>query len=410
MTRADLDLVQLAAGPEHRGMERLVAVRLGARDVILDPFLYRRPLVVDRPEHVIALGDVVHEHAHGEQVVDLFERLAALLHLLVDGPEVLRPTRDLALGEAGGLQLLLERRLQPLDGPLPLDLLRPHLARQRAVIVGLEELEGEVLELGLHARHAEAVCQRRVDLARLERDATLLLVVQMLERPHVVESVGELDDDDAGVLRDREQQLAIVLRLLLGGGAEGEGRELGQPVHQLGDLGAEGAADVVERDVRVLDHVVQQRGRDGRRVHLLLGENRGDGDAVGHVVVPRLALLAAVGLGAHPIGAREQVEVEAVPLGRDGPGELGSEDGSGAGHNRRMASPWGRVNAGSERARPPGLTATPPPRSSRSDPRPRSRDRTPGGPAAGPRPRAAASPPGHPPRGWGRRSGGCARR
>ncbi len=52
---ADLHLEQLAAGPEDGGVERLVAVRLGACDVVLDALLQRRPDVMDDAEHVIAL-------------------------------------------------------------------------------------------------------------------------------------------------------------------------------------------------------------------------------------------------------------------------------------------------------------------------------------------------------------------
>ena len=91
-----------------------------------------------------------------------------------------------------------------------------HLRRQLAVVLGLEKLEREVLQLGLHAGHAEPVRQRRVDLARLERDAAPPLGRQVLERAHVVQPVAQLDDDDARVLRDRQQQLPVVLDLLLG--------------------------------------------------------------------------------------------------------------------------------------------------------------------------------------------------
>src|SRR5947209_7443168 len=211
----DLDLVQLTARSEHGGVERLVAVGLRARDVVLDPLLQRGPLVVDHAQHVVALGDIVHQHAHREEVVDLLERLVALLHFLVNRPEVLGAAGDLVAGESGSPQLLGERDPEPLDGFLTLALPRLDLARQRAVVLGLEKLACEVLELGLHARHAEAVRQRRVDLAGLERDAAPLLRVQVLESPPVVQPVGELDDDDAGVLRDRQQKLAVVLRLLL---------------------------------------------------------------------------------------------------------------------------------------------------------------------------------------------------
>src|SRR2546422_7314218 len=95
----------------------------------LDALLERRPLVVDDPEYVVALGNRVHEHADGQQVVDLLERLAALLHLLVDGPQVLRPAGDLALPQPGGFELLGQRGAQPFDRALALGLLGPHLAR-----------------------------------------------------------------------------------------------------------------------------------------------------------------------------------------------------------------------------------------------------------------------------------------
>jgi len=84
----------------------------------------------------------------------------------------------------------------------------------------------------------------------------------------------------------------------------------------------------------------------------LLGENRGHGDAVRHVIVARLALLAAVRLRAQAIGACQEVDVEAVALQRDRPGELRGEEGSGAGHLWRMASRGHRVNAGTGNTRP----------------------------------------------------------
>ena len=43
----------------------------------------------------------------------------------------------------------------------------------------------------------------------------LALRRQVVERPHVVRAVGELDQDDADVARHREDHLAEVLGLLL---------------------------------------------------------------------------------------------------------------------------------------------------------------------------------------------------
>jgi len=100
----DLDLVQLPARPEHRGVERLIAVRLGTRDVILDALLQRRPGVVDDPQDVVAVGDAVDEHADREEIVDFLERLAALLHLLEDRPEILGPADNLPARDPRALQ------------------------------------------------------------------------------------------------------------------------------------------------------------------------------------------------------------------------------------------------------------------------------------------------------------------
>ena len=55
----------------------------------------------------------------------------------------------------------------------------------------------------------------RIDLQGLARDPELLLRRQRGDRPHVVEPVGELDEDDADVVRHRQEHLPDVLGLLL---------------------------------------------------------------------------------------------------------------------------------------------------------------------------------------------------
>ena len=317
VARADLDLIELSARPKDGGVQRLIAVRLGARDIVLDPLLQRRPRVVNDAQHVVAVGDAIDEHADRQEIVNLLERLAALLHLLEDRPHVLGPPDDVPTHDSGTAQLVGERRAHPLDRAIALDAPRLHLPRQLLVVVGLQILEREILELGLHTGHPEAVGERGVQLARLLGDPPPLLRGQRIERAHVVEPVGELDDDDARIARHRHQQLAIVLGLLLGGRTEGQRLDLGQAIDEIGDLVPEVLAQAVQRDVGVFDDVVQQRRRDRRGVHLLLGQDGGDRDAMRDVVVAGEALLPMVRLRAHLIGARQHGEVEPVVLRRD---------------------------------------------------------------------------------------------
>ena len=60
-----------------------------------------------------------------------------------------------------------------------------------------------------------------------------------LERAHVVQAVGELDEQDADVARHRDDHLADVLGLRQLAGAELDLVELGQAVDDPGDLVAE---------------------------------------------------------------------------------------------------------------------------------------------------------------------------
>ena len=161
---------------------------------------------------------------------------------------------------------------------------------------GSSDLEREVLELPLDLPDAEPLGQRRVDLHRLAGDALLLVRRQAVQRAHVVEAVGELDEDDPDVLGHRQQHLADVLGLLLLVAVGAEARQLRDAVDELGDLGAEALLDVGQAVLGVLGDVVQERGLDRDRVDAELGQDLGRGDRVGDVRLAGRAALAGVGL------------------------------------------------------------------------------------------------------------------
>jgi hypothetical protein len=56
---------------------------------------------------------------------------------------------------------------------------------------------------------------RCVDVAGLLGDAQPAAFRQVMQRPHVVEPIGELDEDDPDVVHHREQHLAEALGLTL---------------------------------------------------------------------------------------------------------------------------------------------------------------------------------------------------
>ncbi len=192
-----------------------------------------------------------------------------------------------------------------------------HEARDLAVRAGVQRAEGEILELPLDLLHTEPVCERRVDLEGLGRDAPLLVLGQHRERAHVVQPVGELDQQHPDVARHRDDHLAHVLRLLLLTGVELVALELRQAVDDAGHLGPEPRLDVGHGDLGVLHGVMEERGLEGRGVEPQIREDARDRDGVGDEILAGLAELALVR------GFRERVG--ANDLARIGPGVVGAD-------------------------------------------------------------------------------------
>src|SRR5262249_21710653 len=139
---------------------------------------------------------------------------------------------------------------------------------------------------------------RRVHLECLARLLRLLLLAEVLDGPHVVEPVRELDEDDANVLRHRDDHLPVVLGLRLLAALEGDPGQLRDTLDELRDLGAGLGANLLDIRVRILDHVVQERRSDRLLVQVELGADARDAERMMDELLsgpPRLPLVSALG-------------------------------------------------------------------------------------------------------------------
>ena len=190
------------------------------------------------------------------------------------------------------------------------------------VLARVQDLERAVLELPLDRVDAEAVGERRVDLERLLRLADLGLLALVLDRAHVVEPVGELDQDDADVLRHRDDHLPVVLGVRLLAGLEGGPGQLRDALDQLGDLVAELGADLVELGLGVLDDVVQEGGGERLLVEMELGADLRDRPRMVDERLAGAAGLAFVRGRGEVERAREEILVDAGVVRLDGSNQL----------------------------------------------------------------------------------------
>jgi hypothetical protein len=302
---ADLQLDALLAGSDHGRVQRAIVILLRGRNVILETPGNDRPSGVDDPQRAVALLGRADQDAETEDVRQLLEADRLALHLAPNRIGPFLPASDLgldaAIGELAG-ELSLDLRDQVAIAAR--DLAEP--PGHHLVGLGIELAEGEILELLAHLMHAHAAGERSIDVERLLRDAPAGLRLHHAECSHVVQAVSELDQQDAHVGGDRQQQLAQIfgLRRLLGD--QVELLELGKPVDQVADVGAEQLVDLGPGGGGILDGVVQQRRRDRGIVDLEVGQDGRDFERMGEVKVARRPLLLPMRLHGIDVGAVQQ--------------------------------------------------------------------------------------------------------
>ena len=289
----DLDLEGDRVAPDDGCVERAVHIGLRRGDIVLEASGDHAEQLVDQPEDDVAFLLGVDDDAERVKIKDFVEALVLLIHLAVDGIDRLDPAlerkRDAGLGElirdavAGVFDKIAAFAVAFFD--VGLDLL---------VADRVEKFQRQVFQLLLHALHSEAVGERGVDLHRIMRGGAALFILTGGERPHIVEPVAKLDEDDADVLRHGEEHLSQVFDMRLFLVLERDLDQLCQAVDQLRHVVAEFFFDGFERDLgtAILDRIVQQGGADRVGVERETGRDLGNGHGVADIFLAAVAILA----------------------------------------------------------------------------------------------------------------------
>ena len=182
-------------------------------------------------------------------------------------------------------------------------------------------LEAQVFELHAHVVHAQPVGDGRVDFQGFLGDAPALLVRHGIEGAHIVQAVGELDQNHADVAGHGHGHLLEILGLRLGLGFEVHLGQFADPVDQFGHGFAELRVERFLGDAGVFDHVVQHGGHQALMIHVHVGEDAGHGQRMGHVGFATAAALAIVRLFGVEVGPAYQVDLVMAEVGRKSVGE-----------------------------------------------------------------------------------------
>jgi len=222
---------------------------------------------------------------------------------------------DDTAGDRGLLNSLLDGRL---DATHDLATIAARLADgllDDPVAHRIERGEAEILELQPDGIHAEPVGDRDEDVEGFACDAPALAGRHHRQCAHVVEPVGELDENHADVADHRHHHLAEVFRLRLIRVVELHLGQFADPVDHLGDLFAEIGRELLLGGAGVLDDIVQQGGRDAARIHVHLGEDVSDRDRVADVRFAAATELPGMRLRTKQIGTMNVVDLGRLEIG-----------------------------------------------------------------------------------------------
>ncbi len=289
LLRADQHLDRAVLRAADGGVQGAVEVVLRGGDEVLEPAGDGPPEAVHRAQGRVAVGGrAVHHDDDAGQVVR--GGVAAGDRVLPDRVEVPGPGGHL------GVDPVASQR-HPRLGDHVVEVGVPagpvvHEPGDAGVLLGLQVQQHHVVQVALEGLDAEPVAERDQYLQGLAGDALPGGGRADPEGAHVVQPVGQLDDQDPDVLAGRDDHFAGGLRL--GGLAVERLVELGHPVDQVGHLAAEVLREGLEGVAGVLHRVVQQRRDQGGGVHAQLGADLGDRERVGDVRLTALAELPAV--------------------------------------------------------------------------------------------------------------------
>src|SRR5699024_10628674 len=149
---------------DNGGMQRLIAVGLGHRYKISDPFGNGRIPISDNgiyPPAVFFTVGIFKDNTNSKKIVILCKRFLLALHLPEDGVDMLRASLYLE-GKALRLQLLVDRLHEFVDKLLTRFSFLTQFPGNKLERVRIYHLKAEVFQLTLHIKQAKTVCQRSI--------------------------------------------------------------------------------------------------------------------------------------------------------------------------------------------------------------------------------------------------------
>ena len=241
-------------------------------------------------QHSVAVPDSLHDHPDGDQVEDLIQLLVLVHHFLIYTVELLGAARDFVIHIQqiqGGPDVIHDFS----DELFPFCFLRTDFLLQFRIGFRMKIFQRNVLQFILHGIDTETVRQRRIDLQSLPRFLHNLFRFHEFDGPHVVQTVRQLDNQDADVLGHGQEHFPKALRMSHFFRVELQSAQFRNTVHEKRHFFAKIFHQLFSGVSRVFHHIMKKTAHQCLIVHPQLGEDDCHGDRVNQVRLPALSEL-----------------------------------------------------------------------------------------------------------------------
>ena len=220
---------------------------------------------------IIAVGNRIYDDTNRTDVINLIYAFVLLIHLTVNAINMLYPGGN-GVFNAAFIELGADCLFDALEHFLMLTALAFQTVYNFLVANRIQTLQGKILQLPFDLLHAQSVGNRCINLHGFQRFGALLLHSHKLNRPHIVQTIRQLNQDDTDILCHGNQHFAEILHLFLLLGIV-QLSQTGDTIHQVSNRFAELFRNLVILEVGILHTVMQQSGTDGIRIQTHFNNN-----------------------------------------------------------------------------------------------------------------------------------------
>ncbi len=218
-----------------------------------------------------------------------------------------------------------------------------HADAQHFIDIRLQVFQTEIFQFVLDPADPDAIGQGGVNLQCFLRDFLPLSLIEVLQRPHVMQPISELDDHDADIVRHREHHLSEIFRLFFLRASEGNFSDLGDAVDQVDHFFSKLPFKFLGRRHRIFQGIVEQSGHDRRHVGFQHRQHPGHRHRMLYIGFSGTPRLAFVRLGGKLIGLADHTEIRVRLIVPDPRQEL-LDIGNGFVHHTSYSNAAGRMS------------------------------------------------------------------